>query len=243
VPAQGVYASMTPRSIDDGPKPTTHNAQRTTGFDVVLGNPPWERIKLQEKEFFAARDPQIAHAPNKAARERLIKTLPDRKPDLAKELASAQHDAESSSRFVRTSGRFPLCGRGDVNTYSVFGETARTILGPLGRAGNILPTGIATDDTTKDFFADLMNRGSLASLYDFENKNIFPHVHSSYKFCLLTLSGSAKPIPEATSPSSSTRRPSSPARAAGSASPPPTSPWSTPTPGHAPSSAPPATPS
>ncbi len=38
------------------------------GFDVVLGNPPWERIKLQEQEFFAAREPEIAEAPNAAAR-------------------------------------------------------------------------------------------------------------------------------------------------------------------------------
>lgn len=45
------------------------------GFDVVLGNPPWERIKLQEQEFFALRAPEIANAPNKAARDRLIKQL------------------------------------------------------------------------------------------------------------------------------------------------------------------------
>ncbi|MEB3331773.1 MAG: N-6 DNA methylase, partial [Synechococcaceae cyanobacterium] len=45
------------------------------GFDCVLGNPPWERIKLQEKEFFAARSEAIATAPNKSARERLIKAL------------------------------------------------------------------------------------------------------------------------------------------------------------------------
>jgi hypothetical protein len=49
------------------------------GFDVVLG-PPWERIKLQEQEFFAARDPEIAKAPNGAARQRLIDTLPPRNP-------------------------------------------------------------------------------------------------------------------------------------------------------------------
>ena len=34
------------------------------GFDVVLGNPPWERIKLQEKEWFSERRPEIANAPN-----------------------------------------------------------------------------------------------------------------------------------------------------------------------------------
>ena len=45
------------------------------GFDCVLGNPPWERIKLQEKEFFAARSETIANAKNKAARDRLIKAL------------------------------------------------------------------------------------------------------------------------------------------------------------------------
>jgi hypothetical protein len=43
-----------------------------SGFDAVLGNPPWERIKLQEQEFFAAREPGIAEAPNAAARGRLI---------------------------------------------------------------------------------------------------------------------------------------------------------------------------
>ena len=45
------------------------------GFDVVLGNPPWERVKLQEKEWFAERRPEIANAPNAAARKRLIEAL------------------------------------------------------------------------------------------------------------------------------------------------------------------------
>lgn len=80
------------------------------GFDIVLGNPPWERIKLQEQEFFAGRDHEIANAPNKAARERLIKTLPERHPALAGEFALAKHQAEAQSKFVRGGGRFPLCG-------------------------------------------------------------------------------------------------------------------------------------
>ena len=59
------------------------------GFDVVLGNPPWERIKLQEKEFFETRDRQIADAPNKAARDRLIRTLPQENPALYEEFSHA----------------------------------------------------------------------------------------------------------------------------------------------------------
>ena len=56
------------------------------GFDVVLGNPPWERIKLQEKEFFETRDQEIADAPNKAARDRLIRTLPAEEPRLGQRI-------------------------------------------------------------------------------------------------------------------------------------------------------------
>ena len=47
------------------------------GFDCVLGNPPWERVKLQEQEFFAQRDAAIAKAGNAAARKRLIAALQD----------------------------------------------------------------------------------------------------------------------------------------------------------------------
>jgi hypothetical protein len=164
------------------------------GFDVVLGNPPWERIKLQEQEFFAGRDHEIANAPNKAARERLIKTLPERHPALAAEFALAKHQAEAQSKFVRSGGRFPLCGRGDINTYAIFAEAMRRLLNPKGRVGCIVPSGIATDDTTKFFFRDLMDTRSLVCLFDFENRQaIFPAVHRSYKFCLLTLAGAGRP--------------------------------------------------
>jgi hypothetical protein len=158
------------------------------GFDVVLGNPPWERIKLQEKEFFASRDPEIARAASKSARDKALRELPNVNPELFAEWTAAVHAAESQGKFIRESGRCPLCGRGDVNTYSIFAELARALTGPAGRAGIIVPSGIATDDTTKFFFRDLMESRSLASLYDFENRNaIFTSVHRSYKFCLLTI--------------------------------------------------------
>ena len=52
------------------------------GFDVVLGNPPWERVKLQEKEWFEERSPEIANAPNASARKRLFEALKTYEPTL-----------------------------------------------------------------------------------------------------------------------------------------------------------------
>ena len=163
------------------------------GFDVVLGNPPWERVKLQEEEFFKNRSPEIAEAPNAAARKKMIEALEsaDRHSfggRLYQEFLTARREAEAASQFVRTSGRYPLSGRGDVNTYAVFSETILALLNPQGRAGFLVPTGIATDDTTKFYFDHLVQNGHLVSLYDFENREgLFPAVHKSYRFSLITL--------------------------------------------------------
>jgi hypothetical protein len=167
------------------------------GFDVVLGNPPWERIKLQEKEWFAVLRPDIANAPNAAARRKMIENLKNQDAPLYQNFLEARRQAEGESHFVRNSEKFPLCGRGDVNTYTIFAETNRELITSIGRVGCIVPSGIATDDTTKYFFQDLVEKQSLVSLYDFENrKGIFPGVHRSYKFCLLTLTGKNNPVKE-----------------------------------------------
>jgi hypothetical protein len=163
------------------------------GFDCLLGNPPWERIKLQEKEFFAAQSEAIANAPNKAARERLIQALSaadasEADQALVREFELAKREAEGSGEFIRGSGRFALTAVGDLNTYALFAEHFLNLIGPGGRAGLIVPTGIATDNSTKAFFDGVSSAGRLVSLYDFENRDaIFPGVHRSYKFAVLTL--------------------------------------------------------
>ena len=184
------------------------------GFDCVLGNPPWERIKLQEEEFFATRHRDVAEARNKAERSQRIQWLAEGMlarhlfPELVHaeqeaeaeqrlyaEFITARRTAEAASLFAHVDGeeggRFPLTGVGDVNTYALFAETISQITRQDGRAGFIVPTGIATDDSTKAYFGDITQRGRLVSLYDLENRDaIFPSVHRSYKFCLLTLGAS-----------------------------------------------------
>jgi len=184
---------------------------RHGGFDCVLGNPPWERIKLQEEEFFATRNPLVAEAKNKAERSQRIDWLAQgllarhlypeldhggpvstAEQRMYQEFLVARRTAEAASVFVHLKaeegGRFPLTGVGDVNTYALFAETNLQLTAGDGRAGFIVPTGIATDDSTKAYFGHITQTGRLVSLFDFENREaIFSSVHRSYKFCLLTL--------------------------------------------------------
>jgi hypothetical protein len=63
---------------------------------------------------------------------------------------------------------------------------------PHGRAGLLIPSGIASDKTTKDYFAAIAENNRLIRLYDFENKRaFFPDVHASFRFCILNFGGNA----------------------------------------------------
>ena len=165
------------------------------GFDVALGNPPWDQLQFREQEFFSRSQPDIAQASTGAARKQMIRALAKDAPALHAAYDTARYAADATRRFVQYSGRFPLNGRGRINTYGLFAESCRNLLSRSGLVGCILPTGIATDDSTKLFFQGAMMSGSLVSLYDFENRaGLFPAVDSRMKFCLLTLASPGKPV-------------------------------------------------
>ena len=165
---------------------------RKGGFDCMLGNPPWEKVKLSDKEFFATRAPEVANAPNAAARKRLIELMEREDPGLGLAYQEARALAERTSFYLRQSGRFPLGGLGDVNLYLVFVELGASLIARDGQFGVICPLGIASDDTSKKLFGHLA-QGKLVSLLGFENESyIFPAVHHFTKFCLLTAAGSPR---------------------------------------------------
>lgn len=168
------------------------------GFDCVIGNPPWEQIMLHDREFFALTHPAIATAVNAADRDAMIDALPRTNPDLHAAYQVADAKAMAMLKYVREGGDFPLTGKGRTNLYMAFAERAKTLVAPSGMVGLLVPSGIATDDTTKEFFNDLMDRKALVSLYDFENKEgHFEDVHRSFKFTALVFGGGDKQTEQA----------------------------------------------
>ena len=167
------------------------------GFDAVLGNPPWEVSQLNEEEFFATQAPHIANLAG-ASRKHAIAALKENDPPLWSEYQRTRRGYDATNGFCRKSGRFPLSAYGKLNSYALFAETLLHLTHPHGRAGLIVPTGIASDHSTKAFFEHIVSQQRIVSLFDFENREkVFPGIDSRIKFCLLTLSGKGHPIPEA----------------------------------------------
>lgn len=158
------------------------------GFDCVLANPPWEVTQMGEEEFFATRSPDIAALAG-AKRKQAIATLEETNPPLWREYLAESQRVAATNNFIRASGRYPLTAFGKLNTYPLFSETILQVTkDEQGFAGFIVPTGIATDDSTKAYFGHISQTGRLISLLDLENREkLFPAVDSRMKFCLLTL--------------------------------------------------------
>ena len=166
---------------------------QTGGFDAVIGNPPWDRIKLQEVEWFAERRPQIALQARASDRKRLIAALKLDGDPLAAEHALAAQAAEDAARVARDCGEYPLLSSGDINLYSLFVERASMLVKPDGVVGLLTPSGIAADKGAAPFFRSIASTGRLAALLDFENrKKLFPDVDSRFKFCVLVFGGAAR---------------------------------------------------
>ena len=169
------------------------------GFDAVIGNPPWDRIKLQEVEWFASRRPELALAPTAAARRTGIRRMRADGDPLVEDFDDAKDRADRLGQVVRGSGHYPLLGRGDINLYSLFVERAMSLVKPDGFVGLLTPSGIYADRTAAKFFKSVSTTGRVSSILDFENRRLgtglppfFPDVDSRFKFCALILGGSER---------------------------------------------------
>ncbi|MET8563293.1 DNA methyltransferase [Streptomyces flaveolus] len=178
------------------------------GFSCVVGNPPWDKVDFEDKKYFSVVAPEIADISGTARRTRIAEWEREH-PEAGKRYREARRAVKGTFHFAGDSGVFPLCAKGltvkgvnSLQTDQLFAERIAGVVAPEGRCGVILPTAVATGAGSQYLFADFTQRGALASLYDFENRRPkspalpkggkwFESVHSSYKFCLLSLTGRA----------------------------------------------------
>ncbi|MEC9357549.1 MAG: N-6 DNA methylase [Pseudomonadota bacterium] len=159
------------------------------GFDCVLGNPPWETMSPDGKEFFSAYDPQVRFmAPDEQA-EAFARLLEN--PGIERDWSSYTRKLYIDTQFYRTSGRYSMwapgnLGKGDLNVYRMFVETALHVVRSGGYAAQFVPEGLYNGANAAAIRQSLFQSFRLIRLVGFENsKGIwFPDIDTRAKFCL-----------------------------------------------------------
>ncbi|MBZ0186003.1 MAG: hypothetical protein K8F91_07075, partial [Candidatus Obscuribacterales bacterium] len=167
----------------------------TSGFDAVIGNPPWEIAKPNSREIFARYDPDYwSYGKQKAIT--IQQELLDRHPDLALHWSNLQKNYQflihflkhAPSQFVRGKKSFCHQGRGDANLYKLFIEQAYALTRSAGVFSLIVPAGIYCDSGCRDLRGLLLKNCRWSSLTGFENVDSAFDIHRSFKYCFFVAS-------------------------------------------------------
>jgi hypothetical protein len=158
------------------------------GFDVVIGNPPWEVLQLSDKEYFAVKNPVIA-ALTGSKRKEAIEDLALSDPETYQEFQLVKRASGAANEFTREASHFELVSKGKINTFGLFAALSLILIGRDGSSGIILPAEILTSETLAGFQAYLIKNKLLKTAFAFENEEfVFPGIANVVRFCLLTIS-------------------------------------------------------
>ncbi|HEX9925154.1 MAG TPA: DNA methyltransferase, partial [Anaerolineae bacterium] len=120
------------------------------GFEIVIGNPPWEIVKPDLREYYAQFDPDIEGKLTRNKAEARIEDLNAKDPKIKAGWNTQKGKIEARAAYFRNSSTFVRQGKGDINTYKLFTERGMSLLSQFGRLGLIIPSGIYRDLGTKE---------------------------------------------------------------------------------------------
>lgn len=156
-------------------------------FDVILGNPPWEKIRFEDKNFFANYCPRIAEINKKNERVNEILKLSESNPKLKEYYDVFTMQIEQCKKQIKENLRFSKSSDGELNTYALFTELAVRFLKPEGCISLIVKSGLITTAANSQIFNYLLDNNLIVSLDDFINRNkIFP-IDSRERFTVIIL--------------------------------------------------------
>lgn len=143
------------------------------GFSCILGNPPWDTLSPNTREFFGNLVPGIRKLSKAEKDARIAELLRDE--HYQDEWNTHQRTLFAIAHFLKTSGRYTMyaegnLGKGDFNIYRSFAELALTFTRPGGYAGQILQSGIYAGANVSAIRKHLLDRCTWTAVYGFNNK-------------------------------------------------------------------------
>ena len=152
--------------------------------DIILGNPPWEKVRFEEKKFLHHFYPD-GDVGTKTERDRLIHSVSRHNSEFYYSLI---RDYEECKNVFKTSELFRQSSCGEINTYALFTELSRKMIGHTGIVSLIIKSSLVKMPVYKDFFKELTCNGELYNLYLFSNRNKIFNIDSREEFAVIYMS-------------------------------------------------------
>ena len=156
---------------------------------VVLGNPPWEKLRLEERAFFRPVYPAISAISQKNKREKEIKKLAVNWLELLEYYQLLQDDYASVKKEIPKHPLLKVSLVGELNTYAMFAELASRLTEKDGFAAIIAKSALVTSTCYSSCFRHFVNQGSLSEVFLFDNREKLFQIDSREKFCVLFFGG------------------------------------------------------
>jgi N-6 DNA Methylase len=174
---------------------TTDRGEWSGGFSCILGNPPWDTLSPDTREFFGELVPDIRRLSKAEKDSRIEQLLQDE--TYQRKWDTHQRKLFATVHFLKSSGRYTMyaegnLGKGDFNIYRSFAELALTFTRAGGYAGQILQSGIYAGANASAIRKHLLDDCTWTAVYGFNNKGgtWFPGVtlenFGAYAACVAT---------------------------------------------------------
>lgn len=156
-------------------------------YDVVLGNPPWEKIRFEEKKFYALYSNTVSKNHFKSSRANEITEIELSNAALAEHSKEFKLEIEKAKTDLKMNSFFALSNKGELNTYALFTDASIKLKTKRGVVGLVLKSAIVTSQVNQNLFKYLTKGNFVVAIYDFINRKKIFNIDSRERFCFLLL--------------------------------------------------------
>lgn len=154
-------------------------------FDIILGNPPWEKVRFEDKQFFSHLYPEIVKINKKNDRLKKIVNLEKEFPKLYHYYLTYKNEIINFTKSKDIKKYFPLTSKGEVNTYALFSELSLNHQNKNGFIGLLVKSSLVTSKANQTFFNYIIDANKLVLIADFINSKKIFNIDSRERFCYI----------------------------------------------------------
>jgi hypothetical protein len=168
------------------------NKAKLKNYDVILGNPPWEKIRFEEKKFYALYEKSISENHFKSSRTNEIVETELNNVQLGEYSKQFKVEIEKAKSDLKKNSFFALSNNGELNTYALFTDASIKLKTKRGVVGLVLKSAIVTSQVNKNLFNFLARENFIIAIYDFINRKKIFDIDSRERFCFFLLGNSKR---------------------------------------------------